>query len=183
MDTTSFEDNGGPLPPLVFSPEGEPDHSDSDAPIEATAAVREALEAVLKDLLETDEIDYDDDGDVPVRCGNALVYVRVQSDSPIVTAFAPLVFDIPHSTEALEAVNDLNQQIRFVRAAWEGQAVTLSADVPAVPFPTEVVVEAINAVGSLADRFIGQLQERLGGNVIFGDSIPAKHQPERGGYL
>ena len=155
---------------------------------EAEDMTRERLMALvdgaLEQLIDEDTVHHDEDGDVPIRYGSTMAFVRVAEDAPIVQVFAPVIWDVPSSAELLEAVNQLNSSIRFARARFDAKGgVTLAAEVPGVPFSADHVVNAVKAVGFLADEQTEPFQDRFGGRVFFGEAVPPKREPPTGGYL
>jgi hypothetical protein len=148
------------------------DQTGTTDPRSPPAELRERVDGALKSFLKQDHIRRDQQDDVPIRYGRAMVYVRVLKDSPTLAVFAALVWDIECSTSVLEAVNDINASIRFARAWWTGNGITLAIEVRAVPFEAEHLTYACQTVGQLADYHAGKLQERFGGSVAFGPAVP-----------
>jgi hypothetical protein len=156
------------------------------APAQAVPANREELLEQVKDAMKVvlglDTIVTDEDDDIPVRGETVISYVRVQKDAPIVSIFAPIIWDIGSPPDILQAVNEINSSIRFGRAAWDGKGVVLAADVVGSPLVTEQLATAFRAVVSLGDDYAKKLQERFGGRVALGQALPPRQVPT-GGYL
>ena len=156
------------------------------APVLAVPANREELLEQVKDAMKVvlglDTIVTDEDDDIPVRGETVISYVRVQKDAPIVSIFAPIIWDIGSPPDILQAVNEINSSIRFGRAAWDGKGVVLAADVVGSPLVTEQLATAFRAVVSLGDDYAKKLQERFGGRVALGQALPPRQVPT-GGYL
>ena len=89
-----------------------------------------------------------------------------------------------HEADVLEAVNEMNQQIRVARAYWDGRGVILTTEVLAEHLDGDDFWERLLAMTSLAELYSPRLQERFGGQVPFGPALPAKDQTQgSGGYL
>jgi len=140
------------------------------------------VKAVMKTILGADEVVVDDDGDIPVRVDGAVVFVRVQQAIPVVSVFSPVIWDMGTPSDIGETLNDINSNIRFARATWDGSCVTLAAEVVGAPLEAGQLEAAFRAVGVLAIEYAPKLQERYGGRVAFGPALPPKHMAV-GGYL
>lgn len=151
-----------------------------------TPATREELLAdvteKMKKVLGTDTIVVDADDDIPVRGEKVIAYVRVQKDAPVVTVFAPVIWDIGSPQDILQTVNGINKSIRFARATWDGKGVLLFADVVGAPLVFDQLATAFRAVSSLGDSYAKELQQRYGGRVAIGEILPPKESPSPG-YL
>jgi hypothetical protein len=146
--------------------------------------VGERVDATLRRWLDVDEVAYDDDGDAPIRCGGAMSFVRTVTDPPMVVVFAPMLRGIDTSSPLLEAINDMNADVRFARALATGTTLMVAAEVDTGPGMEAALVRACDAVGWIADHWGPRLQERFGGTTFFQDSSPAMPPTGSvGGYL
>lgn len=134
---------------------------------EDLARLRPLVEEALRRALGTSEITYDPDGDIPVRFGNAMVFVRLLGAPPRVRIFSPMLWNL-HSTDGLlEALNDINLRVDAGRVVWTGKEVIAAIDLPARGLTEEYVALACFQIGSLADHFDDQLAGRFGGRTVF----------------
>lgn len=79
--------------------------------------LNEWLESTLKRELKLDEIERDEDGDIPIRSGSAVVFIRaIDDESPRIEIFAPLLEDFAMRPEVFEAVNAINRKTPFAKA-------------------------------------------------------------------
>jgi len=148
-------------------------------------SIREFVDISLREILHTDDLKRDDDGDIPIRFGSALVFVRlVEADGalPSLHVFAPVVWDLKESPEILEAVNEMNLSIRFGRATWEETQVMVAADLPTPMLTKENIAFVCDQIGAVADYFDDRLQQEFGGSIMFGERLPRK-EAHIGGYL
>ena len=133
------------------------------------------LEDTLKRELEVEEIVRDEDGDIPVRWGSAMVYVSVMgvgTELPLIRVFAPLLEDFTIKPEVFEAVNSINRQIPFAKAIVDPEIgqILLAADLFVFDqMSSEQLMATIELVGENADHFDTMLQKRFGGTTMFED--------------
>ena len=133
------------------------------------------LEDTLKRELEMDEIVRDEDGDIPVRWGSAMVYVSVMgvgTELQVIRVFAPLLKDFTVKPEVYEAVNSINRQIPFAKAIVDPEIgqIVLAADLFVFDqMSSEQLMATIELVGENADHFDTMLQKRFGGTTMFED--------------
>jgi hypothetical protein len=183
----AFAEDGSPilLPTLAIrqATTSEDERNIASAPASDMAKVGSELDDALKEFLGAEQVNHDEDGDVPIRFGSAMVFVRLSDEPPLVSVFSPMLWEIPAGTELFEAINEVNGNIRFARAIWDGKSVSLRCEVPARPFAPEQTVNAVAAVGSLADEIGEQLQGRFGGRTYFGAALPPKEDTNPAGYL
>jgi hypothetical protein len=136
----------------------------------------------MKKVIGADTIVVDADGDIPVQCERVVTYVRVQKDAPVVTVFAPVIWDMGTPPDILQVVNGINQSVRYARAVWDGKGVLLVADVEGSPLGIEQLTTAFQAISALGDDYAKELQQKYGGRVALGEALPPKHSPNPG-YL
>jgi hypothetical protein len=150
------------------------------------APLDERVDAALRDYLQIDEVIRDEDGDRPVRRGEAMVYVRVVADPGFVAVFAPALLNVTPSAALVEAVNELNNKIRLARASVAGDAVMIAAEVDDQPALESGVINAFKAVSAIANGCGPDLQARFGGNTFFAQpavSGEPRAEPACGFYL
>lgn len=109
----------------------------------------------------------DDDGDIPVRSGSALVFVRVAQSAPVIEIFAPLVKSITNRTRAAEVLIDLNKRNRLVKFFLNDDHVIGVVALPALPFVPRHLIDMLSMFSKLADDIDGQLAKELGGSLPF----------------
>lgn len=107
------------------------------------------------------EVVVDDDGDIPIRWGSAVLYVRVLEDNPVVRIFSPLLREVALTDDVREAVNELNKNHLFVSAFWADGVVLLTADAFAAPFVPQQFLNLLHAVAETADSIDDQLRTQF----------------------
>jgi len=119
----------------------------------------------------------DDDGDIPVSRGSALVFVRVRRDTPVVEVFAPLVRAISGRTRAAEVVADLNRRSLLIKFVLIDDAVLAVIPLPAMPFVPAHLRDMLSLMSETADNLDDDLAERLGGRLMFQDQQAVGESP------
>jgi hypothetical protein len=140
-------------------------------------ALRAEVMGCLGGILDTDEITVDADGDVPIRWGSAVVYVRVLEHAPVVRMVSVVLTGAAPSGALREAVNDINRDQILVRALWHDDAVLLTADMYASPFVDEHLVNVLRIVADMADALDDEMHNR------FSDPAGDQRRHGFGGYL
>lgn len=111
----------------------------------------------------------DSDGDIPIRSGSAMVFVRVLPDAPIVELFAPLLLDVVGNALTLERLAQINQRVRFVKFAWRTGTVFAEMQLHCLPFVGAHLRHAVALMSEVADRADDELRLELGGQLFFAD--------------
>jgi hypothetical protein len=143
-------------------PKNRPD-DEPKAPAPALAGLNRRLEDALKAFLGLPDLIRDADGDIPVRVGSALMYVRaVAGTPPLVQLFAPVLHGTALTLPLLEALNDINRRILFGRIFWGHQGVIVAMELTGVDLTPEQVSFACVQLGNLADHLDDELRERFG---------------------
>jgi hypothetical protein len=163
-----FPDFAGRLPRLDLgiapdrSPRGDP-NATPPGPVPALTGLNRRLEEALKAFLGIDILIRDADGDIPVRVGSALMFVRaVPGTPPLVQLFAHVLDDVDLTLPLLEAINDINRRILFGRIFWAHRAVIVAMEITGVRLEPEQVSFACVQLGSLADHLDNELAARFG---------------------
>lgn len=112
---------------------------------------------------------HDDDGDIPIRAGSAIVFVRVADDGPYIELFSPILVGVQGSPLALERISQLNRWVRFVSFGWDSGTVHASMHLFCQPFVPDHLRHAVHVLTSVADRLDDELRLGLGGRVFFGN--------------
>jgi hypothetical protein len=133
-------------------------------PDEAAAA----LETALAGFIAGTELVPDRDGDLPIRVGSALMFVRaVAGRPPLLQVFAPLLSGVDLTPALLESINDINRKILFGRVFWTQREVVVSMELTAVGITTAQIAFACVQLGNLADHLDDVLHGRFGGRTMF----------------
>jgi hypothetical protein len=133
------------------------------------ASLRALVLKTVRKGLKDDTADYDDDGDLQVRFGSAVAFVRPVENPLSVRVFSPVLAAVEADEELLARLNDLNADTSFARLMHMGDTVFAAVDVPAAPLLPEHLDRAIVGLGKFADEIDDHLQADFGGRTAFGE--------------
>lgn len=107
---------------------------------------------------------------VAVRCGTAVVYLRlVDAEPPVMRAFSPLLRNVERTPDLLGELNDLNAKVNFLRLFWRDGTVYAAGEVLATTLTAEELAHICDAVAEAADYHDVRLHARFGGEITFAD--------------
>ncbi|HMR48493.1 MAG TPA: YbjN domain-containing protein [Arachnia sp.] len=124
------------------------------------------VDAELDDLFGRQAL-RDAQGDVALRVGSAMVFLRSAPDLQELVVFSPLVHDVSGRSRACEVLNDLNVESRYGRFALHRDRVFVQLSVPANPFVAAHLRHALRVIAHIADGIDDELAGRLGGRTTF----------------
>lgn len=169
-----------------------PPQPESEAPQPGPAQDQVVVEDVGPLLLETlrretgnPSLEWDEDGEVGIRFGSTMVFVKTFGSPPIVRVYASVLSQVTASALEIEAVlAELNRVTALTKWLAVDSQVVAVIDLFGSPYSDPHVVHACHVVGSSADDMDEQLQARLGGKTFFGEHVVAP-APVNGpmGYL
>ncbi len=136
------------------------------------ADLRRRVDRALASVFD-EPLVHDADGDIPIRAGSAMLFVRVGPDRPIVTLFSPLLVDCAGDALALERINRANHGLRFGRLTWSDGTLLASYDLWCDPFVPDTLLQAVRIMMELADDMDDRLRVQVGGRRFFEDTHSA----------
>ena len=163
-------DDDGPLGIYVGHAEAESDPAVDDVPDLVIPADYDHLVELVDQVLTVrfgNPPVKDDDGDIPVRAGSALVFVRVQANAPIIDIFTPLVKGVTNRAKATELLSDLNRDKVFTKFFLNDDYVIAQIQLPAMPFVPEQLDDMLSHLSKVADDIDEPLAQELGGQLPF----------------
>lgn len=110
----------------------------------------------------------DADGDVVIRVGSTLVFLRTAADAQDVVLFSAVVHDVDGRSRAAEVINDLNVESRWVKFQLVRDRVFVMTSVPARPFVPAHLHQAVQVMSEVADGVDDELATKLNGRTTFG---------------
>jgi hypothetical protein len=110
----------------------------------------------------------DTDGDVVIRVGSTLVFLRTAADAQDVVLFSAVVHDVAGRSRAAEVINDLNVESRWVKFQLIRDRVFVTTSVPARPFVPAHLHQAVRVMSDVADGVDEELARKLNGRTTFG---------------
>lgn len=164
----------------LWGPEPRPEHSLADEAIvypDGRDELVEVVDATLGDVLKHLPAK-DDDGDVPIVVGESVVYVRVQTDLPVVELFSDLVVDVDNQQAALFELNILNRDSSGPTFALRGDRVMVRHRLGGSPFQPDELRRAVRAMCAQVNLTAHDLIERVGGHTFLSEP-PARPEVRR----
>lgn len=158
--------------------------SGDDDGLDLAEQVRTVVAALLKTTPE--ELSVDQDGDIGIRTGSAMVFVKVRENPPLVDVFSPLLTEIEPSEQLFARLSDLTNRMPIGRLYCTNGTVWASVPVMGRRFQATHLVLAIQVMTGLADELDDRLQGEFGGKRFFSEGDkPALNTSEQrtGMYL
>jgi hypothetical protein len=174
----------------VLQPHPTPIEAPTSAPPAAPAAPATRLEVDRRDLASTlprsrQHLDdlvnselsemyghppiRDAEGDVAIRVGSTMLFLRITDDGQEVVIFAPVVHDVAGRSRAAEVLNDLNVAARWVKFQLIRDRVFVTLSVLARPFVPAHLHQAVRILSDVADGIDEELATKLHGRTTFTD--------------
>lgn len=143
----------------------------ADSSSQATESLSDWVGKSVATILGEDRVTRDSDGDIPIRYGSAMCYVRANEDPLSVVVFSPMVVQVLRSPALLEALNDINMNISVGRVFHTpDNAVVFALELYGAQLTTEILQASLDAATSIADHFDHDLQSRFGGIIRFAET-------------
>ena len=111
----------------------------------------------------------DREGDVAMRVGSTMLFLRTSPDGQEVLVFATVVHDVEGRSRATEVLNDLNVEARWVKFQLVRDRVFVTVSVLARPFVPAHLHQAVQILAETADGIDDELAVKLGGRTTFDD--------------
>jgi hypothetical protein len=110
---------------------------------------------------------------VAIRCGTAVVYVRlVDAEPAVVRVFSPLLRSIERSSDLLIELNEINSRLGFLRVFWRDGTVYAASELLAETLTGAELTYACDALAAAADYYDERLRTRFGGDTAFAERRP-----------
>jgi hypothetical protein len=156
---------------------------ESDAPIKVLELERTDLTPTmprdqqhLNDLVDTELAEMyghrpfrDAEGDVAIRVGSTMLFLRTSRDGQEVVIFAAVVHDVAGRSRAAEVLNDLNVEARWVKFQLIRDRVFVTISVLSWPFVPAHLHQAVRILSDVADGIDNELAAKLNGRTTFHD--------------
>jgi hypothetical protein len=111
----------------------------------------------------------DAEGDVAIRVGSTMLFLRTSQDGQEVVIFAAVVHDIAGRSRAAEVLNDLNVEARWVKFQLIRDRVFVTISVLSWPFVPAHLHQAVRILSDVADGIDNELAAKLNGRTTFHD--------------
>jgi hypothetical protein len=111
----------------------------------------------------------DAEGDVAIRVGSTMLFLRTSRDGQEVVIFAAVVHDIAGRSRAAEVLNDLNVEARWVKFQLIRDRVFVTISVLSWPFVPAHLHQAVRILSDVADGIDDELAAKLNGRTTFSE--------------
>ncbi len=163
----------GPAPAV---PDQQPPQTETAESPKKEQTLIEFVQSVLRDALKQPDLARDKDGDIPIRMGSSMCFVRAVEEPesvPFVRVYAILVKDLPESPELLGTLNEINLRLNFAKLLrTPANEVVMITELPAQSLSADQLMWALRWMNDYADHLDTQLAKRFGGKKWFEDEGP-----------
>lgn len=111
----------------------------------------------------------DHEGDVAIRVGSTMMFLRTPADGQEIVVFAAVVHDLAGRSRAAEVLNDLNSEARWVKFHLVRDRVFVTLSILARPFVGAHLRQALSIISDVADGIDEELAAKLDGRTAFSD--------------
>ena len=133
--------------------------------------LRKMLMAALQEATGIRDLEFDDDGDIAIRYGSALTFVRHTDDLLYVYVYSPILQEVEESPDIFARLNDMNARETLMRFLFRNETVYATAAICAVPFVGPHLMQAFAHFCAVADGVDSLLREEFGGKTAFVESL------------
>ena len=158
----------------------EPDAGD-------VAELAEAVRTVVSTMMKSnaDQVHVDSDGDINIRAGSAMVFVRVRDNPPLVDVFSPVLTQVEPTERLYVKLSELTNRMPIGRLYCTDDTVWASIPVFGRNFQAAHLMLAVQVMTGLADELDDRLHGEFGGKRFFGEEKPVRAEGEHrtGMYL
>lgn len=146
-----------------------------------TKPLTERVRAVIAAMLRAtpDQLQLDPDGDINIRAGSAMVFVRVRDNPPLVDVFSPVLTDVEPTERLYVKLSDLTNRMPIGRLYVANDTVWASIPVFGRNFQPIHLMLAVQVMTGLADELDDRLHGEFGGRRFFGDGDKPTGRLER----
>ncbi|MFI6758153.1 T3SS (YopN, CesT) and YbjN peptide-binding chaperone 1 [Micromonospora sp. NPDC050417] len=139
----------------------------SDDVIPLEERVRTVVSAMMKSTSE--HLQVDSDGDINIRAGSAMVFVRVRDNPPLVDVFSPILTEIEPTEQLYVKLSELTNRMPIGRLYCTNDTVWASIPVFGRNFQATHLMLAVQVMTGLADELDDRLHGEFGGKRFFGE--------------
>jgi hypothetical protein len=137
----------------------------------AELPLADQVAAVVSTLLKTtpDELTVDPDGDIGIRAGSAMVFVRVRDNPPLIDVFSPILTDVEPNERLYVKLSELTNRMPIGRLYCTNDTVWASVPVFGRDFQPTHLMLAVQVMTGLADELDDRLHGEFGGKRFFAE--------------
>lgn len=111
----------------------------------------------------------DSDGDIGIRAGSAMVFVRVRDNPALIDVFSPILTEIDPSEKLYAKLCEFTTKMPIGRLYLAGKTVWASVPVIGRDFQPTHLMLALQVMTGLADELDDRLHGEFGGKRFFGE--------------
>jgi hypothetical protein len=149
----------------------EPATSTRSRVLDEALPLADRVRTVLAAMQKTDveHLQVDPDGDVSIRAGSAMVFVRVRDTPPLVDVFSPVLTEVEPTEQLYVRLSELTNRMPIGRLYCTNDTVWASVPVFGRNFQPTHLMLAVQVMTGLADELDDRLHGEFGGKRFFGD--------------
>ncbi|MDM4721759.1 hypothetical protein QTQ03_19975 [Micromonospora sp. WMMA1363] len=131
----------------------------------------ERVRTVVSTMLKSDSerLQVDSDGDINIRAGSAMVFVRVRDNPPLVDVFSPVLTEVEPTERLYVKLSELTNRMPIGRLYCADDTVWASIPVLGRDFQATHLMLAVQVMTGLADELDDRLHGEFGGKRFFGE--------------
>ncbi|ASW57264.1 hypothetical protein [Plantactinospora sp. KBS50] len=149
---------------------------------EEVLGLDERVRTVISTMLRSnpEQLQLDSDGDISIRAGSAMVFVRVRDNPPLVDVFSPVLTEVEPTERLYVKLSELTNRMPIGRLYCTNDTVWASIPVFGRNFQPTHLMLAVQVMTGLADELDDRLLGEFGGKRFFGEGD--KPQEREGGH-
>ncbi|MEV6635247.1 hypothetical protein AB0M54_31305 [Actinoplanes sp. NPDC051470] len=138
---------------------------------EEAIPLEERVRTVVATMSKTtvDQLQEDADGDIGIRAGSAMVFVRVRDNPPLVDVFSPILTEVEPTETLYVKLSELTNRMPIGRLYVAQDTVWASIPVFGRNFQASHLMLAVQVMTGLADELDDRLHGEFGGKRFFGE--------------
>lgn len=146
------------------------------------SVVREVVAAMLR--TEPERLSVDDNGEISVRAGSAMVFIKVTERPAVVDVYSPLLTEVDPNERVYRELSELTQRLPIGRLYYLSGTIWVSVPVYGRDFQPTHLMLAVESMTRLADDLDDRLQGKFGGRRFFEPTTDGpEEEPRTGMYL
>jgi len=159
-------------------PTGDPVPGDGDDGPGDALPLDERVRTVVATMMRStpEHLHVDADGDIGIRAGSAMVFVRIRDNPPLVDVFSPVLTEVEPTEQLYVKLSELTNRMPIGRLYCTNDTVWASVPVFGRNFQPTHLMLAVQVMTGLADELDDRLHGEFGGKRFFGDG----DKPSRG---
>jgi hypothetical protein len=154
------------------TPAGLPAVAETGLEHGAGLPLAERVATIVAAMLKTkpEALQVDKDGDIGIRSGSAMVFVRVRDNPPLVDVFSPVLTEVEATEELYVKLSELTNRMPIGRLYCVSDTVWASIPVFGRDFQPTHLMLAVQVMTGLADELDDRLHGEFGGKRFFVES-------------